>query len=270
METLQKDLSLLFAPPKPFETTLPWAEYEFSRRFYDVVNYWGIPTKQEISFIESYLKKPASRILDMACGGGRHAIGLAEKGHKVTAVDIGSFPLEKAKKEASEKKLQVNFICRDITEIEYDRDYDLAFLICGQLGHFSPEENRVIFQKASNALIKGGIFLIHLWSFNNDDRANFTHWYREKRPLYLKHPSVVHREQFYFDNERVKLIRDFAIDTVTRENRLFSVSEKEYTTHEIRDFAQAGSLDIIAEFGDFEGSQLDKKSNSRIFILKKQ
>ena len=66
----QLDFGLLLEEPKPFEMDLPWGEREFSERFYKIVNFWGIPTEKEVSFLAGYLSSESDRVLDLACGGG--------------------------------------------------------------------------------------------------------------------------------------------------------------------------------------------------------
>ena len=53
----------------------------------------------EISFILSKIELPANaKVLDVPCGTGRHSINLANRGLKVTALDISSHCLAIAKK----------------------------------------------------------------------------------------------------------------------------------------------------------------------------
>ncbi|MCX8020370.1 MAG: class I SAM-dependent methyltransferase [Chitinophagaceae bacterium] len=48
----------------------------------------GILTERETEFMISYFGlRPGSRVLDLMCGYGRHAIALARKGMEVTGVD---------------------------------------------------------------------------------------------------------------------------------------------------------------------------------------
>ncbi len=263
-----KDLNGVFKSPEPFEMDLPWGDYAFSRRFLNVVHDWGIPTEQEIDFLAGYLKS-GDTVLDLACGGGRHAIGLARLGYIVNAVEIGGYPLEAASRIAMEKKYPIKFEKRDIRKIEYNEEFNLAFLICGQLGHFSPEDSRRIFINSAKALKVGGTLIIHLMAFNDEDRASYVQWYREKKPFYFEHPSVVHREQYYIPDQRVKIIRDFAVDTVTRQNRLFGISEKYYSENDLREFANAAGLDLSEKYGDYLKTPLNEKSQSNIYIFRK-
>nr|MBN2278839.1 hypothetical protein [candidate division Zixibacteria bacterium] len=69
------DYDLILKEPVPFEMDLPWEDYGFSRRFYQIVHDWGIPTGEEIEFLDSFLTDQNNCVLDLACGGGRHTLG---------------------------------------------------------------------------------------------------------------------------------------------------------------------------------------------------
>jgi 2-polyprenyl-3-methyl-5-hydroxy-6-metoxy-1,4-benzoquinol methylase len=266
----QPDFNVLLDEPKPFEMDLPWGEKEFSERFYKIVHFWGIPTEKEVAFLAGYLNTQSDRILDLACGGGRHSIELAAMGYDITGIDIGQHPLEVARAEAKRRNLLVDFIHGDMLRMDLGCQFDLAFFICNQISHLSPEDCRQLFRNVGPALTDGGIFIVHLVRFSEEDKSSFVHWYLEKEAFYLKNRSVVHREQFYFDKERTKLIRDFAIDTVTRENRLFGVSEKNYTRDELQQCASEAGLILKESFGDYDRSPLGESSTHKIFVFTKR
>ena len=55
-------------------------------------------TKRDLNFIESAFKanatRPVAKVLDVACGGGRHVVGLAKRGYECTGYD---FAVERVK-----------------------------------------------------------------------------------------------------------------------------------------------------------------------------
>lgn len=55
-------------------------------------------TEREVTqIVERLGLARGSAILDLCCGHGRHAVALAERGHRVTGLDLSTFFLEKAK-----------------------------------------------------------------------------------------------------------------------------------------------------------------------------
>jgi SAM-dependent methyltransferase len=77
----------------------------------------------------------AGRALDVACGAGRHAIWLAERGWKVTAVDNSSAAIEILQQHAREKAVAISSDIADLERHEFlirPESYDLI-LICKYL-----------------------------------------------------------------------------------------------------------------------------------------
>lgn len=57
---------------------------------------------------------PAGAALDLGAGEGRHAIWLAERGWRVTAVDFSSVGLDKGREEARRRDLSVSWVVADV------------------------------------------------------------------------------------------------------------------------------------------------------------
>jgi SAM-dependent methyltransferase len=59
-------------------------------------------TAGEVDFLETALAPPAGgAVLDVACGYGRHAIGLARRGYQLTGVDFNLHYLAAAGRDAA-------------------------------------------------------------------------------------------------------------------------------------------------------------------------
>jgi tellurite methyltransferase len=72
---------------------------------------------------------PRGRALDVACGAGRNALFLAATGYRVDAVDISAVALDRARRAADARGLDVRWHCADLDD-EPNRDlppdpYDL-------------------------------------------------------------------------------------------------------------------------------------------------
>lgn len=71
---------------------------------------------------------PDGRALDVATGGGRNAIFLAERGYAVDAIDISEAGLEIARERAAERGVSdaIEFVRADIEDHEFPREaYDV-------------------------------------------------------------------------------------------------------------------------------------------------
>lgn len=76
-------------------------------------------TSQQTEFIiKEMLLSDSSKILDLGCGAGRHAISLAREGLNVIGIDISEHMLLEAEKRTKESGVKVNFIQSDLADID--------------------------------------------------------------------------------------------------------------------------------------------------------
>ena len=95
-----------------------------------------------ISFILSKIELPLNaNVLDVPCGTGRHSINLANRGLKVTALDISSHRLAIAKKQNAHEK--IDYVQGDMKDLsDYENDANLVTNLFSSFGYFhSDEEN---------------------------------------------------------------------------------------------------------------------------------
>ncbi len=103
--------------------------------------------------------KPASKVLDMACGAGRHAIGFAKMGFDVTAIDISHRLISEAKKDAVNANVEVKFVLSDILKYNTEIKFDLVVNLFTSFGYFEEDkENFSVVEKAFNFLSNNGYF----------------------------------------------------------------------------------------------------------------
>jgi SAM-dependent methyltransferase len=101
---------------------------------------------------------PPGRALDLACGEGRNALWLAEKGWRATAVDFSSVAVAKGRAAAESRGLDVTWIAADLLDYEPERGAYDAVLIAYL--HLPPDDMRRVLGKARDALADGGTLLV--------------------------------------------------------------------------------------------------------------
>ena len=120
---------------------------------------WTEDTENQVEFIIKALGLAGGeRILDLACGYGRHALALARRGFRVTGVDITPDYVEDAARNAAREALPARFILSDIRDIAFEREFDAVLnLADGAIGYLeNDEENLKIFDVIAKALVPGG------------------------------------------------------------------------------------------------------------------
>ena len=120
-------------------------------------------TVGEVDFIEKEIGFDKSkRILDIACGTGRHAIELAKRGYHVTGIDLSQSQLDKAIEKAKKENLSIDFSRADARYLGFKNEFDLVIIICE--GAFplmeTDEMNFQILENVGDALKPGGKFIL--------------------------------------------------------------------------------------------------------------
>lgn len=120
-------------------------------------------TPGEVDFVERELGFDRNkRILDIACGTGRHAVELAKRGYPVVGFDLSEGQLRSARAKAEAAGVAVDFQRRDATEPHFHAEFDAALMFCE--GAFplmeTDEQNYAILAHAANALRGGGKLML--------------------------------------------------------------------------------------------------------------
>lgn len=124
--------------------------------------------KGEASFMlkRFYLKAPAKRALDVACGTGRNALFLAEHGFVVDALDISPVGLQRLQEHAAQISGAGKVNCRVVDLDDYpppEASYDLV-VVTNYL-------NRPLIPKLARALSDGGILVIDTFMVDSRNGA---------------------------------------------------------------------------------------------------
>lgn len=105
---------------------------------------------------------PGARVLDLACGKGRHARYLAEKGYEVTGLDISSSSISFARQFEHER---LSFFQHDMRKPFRIRYFDAVVNFFTSFGYFDTERDHLLAMQSTAAGLKtGGILLIDFFN----------------------------------------------------------------------------------------------------------
>lgn len=101
------------------------------------------------------------RVLDLACGQGRHAVALAALGLDVTAVDRSVPLLAQARAAAAAAGVAIRLVRADLRSPGVpDASFDAALLLFASFGYFADEADDVaVLAAAARALTPDGVLL---------------------------------------------------------------------------------------------------------------
>ena len=100
---------------------------------------------------------PTSRVIDIACGHGRHAIALADRGPDVIGLDFASSLLHRARHLAVESRTGVRWIRGDMRRLPLRTECADAAIVLDAFGFFETEqEHEAVLQESARVLTSGG------------------------------------------------------------------------------------------------------------------
>lgn len=159
-------------------------------------------TVKEIDFMVPHFNlQPGSRVLDLMCGYGRHALALGRKGIKVTAVDNLPGYIEEVKASAAKEELPVLAFCSDILSFHSGELNDLAICMGNSLNFFNAADTVTLLRQTASQVRPGGYLLINSWSIAEIafNKAPGSSWSRIGEFTFLS------KGQLYFQPTRIEV-----------------------------------------------------------------
>jgi glycine/sarcosine N-methyltransferase len=205
------------------------------RNFYDalandyhlIFDDWDASIGRQSAVIHSLLGEQPQRVLDMACGMGTQAIGLARLGHAVVARDLSPALVERARVEARRLGTALDISVRDMrVAVAADRSlFDAVIAFDNAFPHLETDADLVAaLAAAHHALRPGGRLLASIRDY--DDLVQKKPSYDPPRRLGSGHDERVVFQLWDWDKdgrgycfEHIILVRDGPAAWQTRTTR---------------------------------------------------
>jgi SAM-dependent methyltransferase len=143
-----------------------------SRAYYAHLGYYEertraeTTTKRELDFLEFAFRTHATHkvrdVLDVACGSGRHVLGLAHRGYKCTGQDYTPEQVKTAKTRAKREGVSIKLLQGDATRLKYESEFDAALAL--YILFLLPDDDSVLscLRQVHRALKPGGIMVCNI------------------------------------------------------------------------------------------------------------
>ena len=222
--------------------------------------------EMEAEFIQTALQLGrGDEVLDIACGYGRHAVHLAQRGIRITGIDSTVRYLEMARRSAD--RLPAEFIEGDMRELDYEERFDAAYCFFTSFGFFDDDTNFDILKRVARALKPDGRFLL--------DTRN--------REAHVSGDLVQHDFlEFEDGGDRCVVVNEATFDLETshahgnlrlyrgaEEPEVMKFSVRLYTLAELRWLMHLAGMEVIKTFGDSDASPYAVDSQRMIVVAQK-
>ncbi len=199
-----------------------------------------------------------SKIIDIACGKGRHATYFNQKGMNVKGVDLSHNSIAAATKN---ENATLQFEVHDMREIYQENGFDVVTNLFTSFGYFEKDEDE---QKAitamANNLNSEGILII-----------DFMNVKKVITNLVLNEQKVIDKITFNIKRkvESGHIIKDIEIIDSLKKQK-FQEKVKAITLADFSEFIIGAGLKIIDIFGNYKLEDFNATSSDRLILICKK
>ena len=207
------------------------------------------------NLLEHLQLQKGSRVLDLACGKGRHARTLHNMGYDVYGIDLSANSIEQATIHAN---TGLEFAVHDMRKVIPERSFHAVFNLFTSFGYFdNTTDNQNVLSSVHQMLVSKGILVI---DFMNSFRA-----IQNLNPTEIKE----------VDGVVFNIARSYEHNFIIKDIRFNHGGEEHHYTERVQalmldDFKsllKTTEFEILRTFGNFELAPFDQETSDRLIII---
>jgi len=205
--------------------------------------------------LTAYLNVPQNgRILDLACGKGRHAVYLNSIGYDVTGVDLSENSIAHAKQFENETlHFEVHDMC-----LPYPKQFDAVFNLFTSFGYFEKEEEDLSTIKAIKTELNA--FGFGVIDFLNVDYVAASLIAEDVKTI----EGISFTLKRYIEDGFIYKDIDFEHDG---EDYSFTEKVKALTLQDFELLFEQADVTLLDVFGDYKLNRFHKESSERLIMI---
>ena len=219
-------------------------------------------------FLDHLVQKLAlpntARVLDLACGKGRHSLTLAQMGFEVVGADLAPNSISAAQEQAEKLGVKnVEFCVHDMRKAMETSPFDAVFNLFTSFGYFDTlAENQAVCKALSTMLTPNGLLVI--------DFLNAT-----KVCANLNPAETIAREGVVFEIKRwhndTHIYKQIEVLAAPDKTQIGIFTERVQALAKC-DFEAllAADFDIIETFGSYHLTPFDQHTSERLILIAKK
>jgi len=196
-----------------------------------------------------------SRVLDLACGKGRHSLQLKKNGFEVIGVDIADESIEEAKQHQRDG---LEFFVHDMRELYWNAYFDVVVNLFTSFGYFhNKKDDQKTISSVADALKPNGFFVI-----------DFMNAFKVEQ-------NLVNYEEKIIDNVRFEITREVEDGIIVKHIHVadggveleFKEEVDALKLSDFTDYFETAGLKVVDVYGNYELDAFDEKDSDRLIIL---
>jgi 2-polyprenyl-3-methyl-5-hydroxy-6-metoxy-1,4-benzoquinol methylase len=238
----------------------PWFKEWFNSPYYYLL-YFHRDRAEASAFIDKLLDHlkapPGSRMLDVACGKGRHSLQLASKGFDVTGIDLAEDIIMEAKENETDT---MHFFLHDMRMPFWINYFDYAFNFFTSFGYFNTRrEHDNSIRTISQSLKPNGCFVL---DYLNSHYAEDHLVHKSEKEI----EGVNYYLTKWFDETHFykKIIVE---DDELNEPLEYTEKVAKFSLGDFTDMFAFQGLQIQEVYGDYSFNSYDVKNSPRIILI---
>lgn len=248
-------------------------EQEFYDRlavFFDVMTDWPARLVYEMPFLQRLLGPAGKRVLDAACGTGRHSLALARAGYDVTGADISPAMVARARDNAQQQGLAVAFVQASFEDLPAaaGTGFDAVLCLGNSLVHVLSQDavQRSLAGMAA-CLRSGGLLVLH--NLNYDKRmVDKPRWFQVNSGTMEGKETLVWRFADYAQDRILFNIAVFQRDsdgpwTV----QVQSTPQRPWQSRDLMRLVMEAGFGEITPYGNLAGAPYDEKTSGDLVVI---
>lgn len=258
----------------------PWWQTVFDQNYLKIYVDIATPeiTKTQVDFLTKVLDLPKGAvILDLACGWGRHSIGLAKLDFQVIGIDFSKHFLNQARQEAKKIGVKVMFRRQDMRHLNFVNKFNAVINMFNSFGYFEKESDHLlVLKKVVKSLKPKGKFLVDL----NNGLETLMKLY-SNRKVNRKTGFLTNIRRHKLSTGNIALAKNefdpvnmrWFLTRTWKENgklRKYMSNMRLFTLPELRHLMEESGLLIEKVWGDFDYSPYNINSPRMIILAKKR
>lgn len=238
--------------------TKNWFETWFSQCYYDIL-YQHRDEDEAAAFLDALIgslnPKPDAQILDAACGKGRHAIYLAEKGFDVTGIDLSESNIREAKIAENE---HLSFFTLNMINPFRINYFDFIFNFYTSFGYFeNTKDDAQCIKSFAKGLKPGGKLVI-----------DFLNVFTTLQNLVEDEHKIIGDLKFDITKSYINgMISKKIVVQDKNKQYIFNEHVRALQLSNFEQYCSAAGLKIIDTFGNYRLQPFDKLHSERLIII---